>query len=81
MSKTVALSMNEVNVRVEPDSGADVNLMDEHQYKALLNRSEEKPVLEASKIMLSTLQLNYRRRGNLLPPCATRRVEHWQILL
>ena len=31
MSKTVALRMNEVNVRVKPDSGANVNLMDEHQ--------------------------------------------------
>ena len=41
MVKTVALRMNEVDERVKPDSGADDNLMDEHQYKALLKRSEK----------------------------------------
>ena len=46
--------MYKVDVRVEPDSGVDVYLMDEH--KALLNRSEKKPVIEVSKIKLSTPQ-------------------------
>ena len=66
VSKTVALSMNEVNVRVEPDSRADVNLMDEHQYKALLKRSEEKPILEASQIKLSTLQNELPLKGEFV---------------
>ena len=56
MSKTIALTMNEIDVRVEPDSGADVNLMDEYQFKALVHRSETKPVLQSSQMKLSTLQ-------------------------
>ena len=66
MSKTAALRMNEIDVRVEPYSGADVNLMDEHQYKALLNRSEKKPGLEVSKIKLSTLQNELPVKGEFV---------------
>ena len=33
--KTVPIVVNDVIVRMEPDSGADVNVMDEHQYRAL----------------------------------------------
>ena len=33
--KTVILRIDDVDMRVEPDSGADVSLMDEHQFKAL----------------------------------------------
>ena len=52
----MALRINEVNMRVEPGGAADINLMDEHQYKALLNRIEKKPVLDVSTIKLSTPQ-------------------------
>ena len=54
--KTVDIKINGVDVRAEPGSGADVNLMDEHQFKALFNRSERKPISKSSEIRLSTLQ-------------------------
>jgi hypothetical protein len=41
---------------MEPDSGAEVNLMDEHQFQALLHRTHEKPTLEHCQIKLNTLQ-------------------------
>ena len=66
ISKTVSLSMNDVDVRVEPNSGANVNIMDEHQFKALINRSVEKPMLEFSKIKLSTLQNNLPVKGEFI---------------
>ena len=48
--KTVILRIyDDVDMRVEPDSGADVNLMDEHQFKTLVHRSNKKIILEASK--------------------------------
>lgn len=50
--------MNEINVRVEPNNEADFNLMDEHQYIALLNRSARKPVLESSKISSPRERMN-----------------------
>ena len=52
--RTVAMRINDVDVRVEPDGGADVN--DEHQFKALSNRSAKKIPLEASRMKLRTLQ-------------------------
>ena len=66
MSKTVALKMNEIDVRVEPDSGADVNLMDEYQFKALLHRSEMKPALQSSQMKLSTLQNKLPVKGEFV---------------
>ena len=47
-SKTADIRTIDVDVRMEPDSGADVNLMREHQYKALQNRSRKKPTLGPS---------------------------------
>ena len=40
--------------------------MDEHQFKALINRSVEKPTLEFSKIKLSTLQNNLPVKGEFI---------------
>ena len=39
--KAVSVMINDVNVYVEPDSGADVNTMDEHQFKAFAHRTKE----------------------------------------
>ena len=44
--KTLDIKINGVDVRAEPDSGADISLMDEHQFKALFNRSARKPILK-----------------------------------
>ena len=54
--KTVVIKINGADVRAEPDSGADISLMDEQKFKALLNRSERKPILKSSEIRLSTQQ-------------------------
>ncbi|VDI43779.1 Hypothetical predicted protein [Mytilus galloprovincialis] len=36
-ARTVLVMMNDVEVKVEPDSEADVNVMDEYQYRAYKN--------------------------------------------
>ena len=41
LEKTVPLMINDISIRAEPDSGADVNVMDEYQFRALLHRSAE----------------------------------------
>ena len=37
--QTVPITLNDVIVKMEPDSGADVNVMDEHQYRALQRKT------------------------------------------
>ena len=56
LSKTVPLMINDISIRAEPDSGADVNVMDEFQFRALQHRSTEEMELKTSKIKLMTLQ-------------------------
>eukprot|EP00794_Sanderia_malayensis_P021364 gene21364-23444_t len=62
-SKTVVLRLNDVDMKVEPDSGADVNLMDEHQFKALAHRTSGNLRLESSHTKLNTLQGNLLVKG------------------
>lgn len=62
-SRTVSVKIEDVDVRVEPDSGAEVNVMDEHQFKALANRSSVKPTLHPSRVKLSTLQSELPVKG------------------
>jgi hypothetical protein len=54
--KTVTVRIDDVDVQVEPDSGADENIMDEHQFKALIHRSKDHQTLKESRTKLSTLQ-------------------------
>ena len=54
--KTVPIVINDVIVHMEPDSGADVNVMDEYHYKALERKSYENLALHDSSTRLSTLQ-------------------------
>ena len=54
--KTVPVVINDVIVHMEPDSGADVNVMDEFQYRALKRKSFDEIALTESKTKLSTLQ-------------------------
>ncbi|VDI57044.1 Hypothetical predicted protein [Mytilus galloprovincialis] len=56
MDKTVTIRIDDVDVKVEPDSGADVNVMDENQFVKFQSKTYGNPVLEKSKIKLSTLQ-------------------------
>ena len=54
--KTVPIVVNDVIVHMEPDSGADVNVMDEYQYRALKRKSFDGIELKESNTKLSTLQ-------------------------
>ena len=44
-NRTLTVKIEDVKVEVEPDSGAEVNVLDEHQFKALTNRANPKPTL------------------------------------
>ena len=55
-SRCVKVRLNDVDVQMEADSGADVNHMDEHQFKAFVHRPSDKPVLQPSNVKLYTLQ-------------------------
>ena len=54
--RTVAVRLNDVDVVMEADSGADVNIMDEHQFKAFIHRTNDKPTLTKSNVKLRTLE-------------------------
>ncbi|XP_038054673.1 uncharacterized protein LOC119726895 [Patiria miniata] len=60
---TVTVRIDDVDVRIEPDSGAEVNIMDEHQHKALQHRSSNPQSLQASHIKLHTLQSDLPVKG------------------
>ena len=61
--RTVSVKIEDVDVRVESDSGAEVNVIDEHQFKALTNRTSVKPTQQPSRIKLSTLQSELPVKG------------------
>ena len=71
--KSLDVKINDVNVRMEPDSGAEVNGMDEHQFKALKNRATEEIELQDSKIKLKTLQGNLSTKGEFRATISTSR--------
>ena len=48
---------------MEADSGADVNIMDEHQFKAFIHRTNDKPTLTDSDVKLRTLQHKLEVKG------------------
>ena len=55
--------VNDLHIRAEPDTGADVNVMDEHQYRALLHRSKYNMNLQRSQTKLRTLQNDLPIKG------------------
>lgn len=61
--RIVTVQLNDVDVEMEADSGADVNILDEHQFKAFIHRTHDKPILEASKVKLHTLQHQLEVKG------------------
>ena len=63
MDRTVIVRLNDVDVQIEADSGADVNLMDKHQFKAFVHRTREEPNLQPSRIKLRTLQQKLEVKG------------------
>lgn len=52
---TVYVRINDIDMAAEPDTGAEVNVMDEHQYKALQKHSPETASLRHTNTQLSTL--------------------------
>ena len=61
--RTVVVRLNDVDVVMEADSGADVNIMDEHQFKAFIHRTNGKPTLTDSNVKLRTLQHKLEVKG------------------
>ena len=61
--QTVAVRLNDVDVVMEADSGADVNIMDEHQFKAFIHRTNDKPTFTKSNVKLCTLQHKLEVKG------------------
>ncbi|CAC5419899.1 unnamed protein product [Mytilus coruscus] len=57
------IRIDDVDVKVELDSGADVNVMDENQFLTFQKKTYGNPVLEKSKIKLSTLQNSLPIKG------------------
>ena len=53
--KTVPIVINDVIVHMEPDSGVDVNVLDEYHYNVLKRKSYENIALQNSSTKLSTL--------------------------
>ena len=64
-NRLIRVVIEDVETLVEPDSGADVNLMDEHQLKALIHRSENKPKLETSQVKLHNLKTELPVKGQV----------------
>ena len=52
----IPVQLDNVMLKIEPDSGAEVNLMDEHQYKAFQYRTKIESKLLLSKVKPKTLQ-------------------------
>ena len=59
----IIVKVGGIDAYIELDSGADANVMDEHQYKALVNRSNDKLKLEPCDIKLSALQTDLEVKG------------------
>ena len=63
LEKTVPIVVNGVIIYMEPDSEAEVNVMDERQYRALKRKTYENITLKASSTKLSTLQNEIKISG------------------
>ena len=63
MEKTVTVRIDDVDMKVEPDSGADVNVMDDNQFAKFQRKTMGNPVLEKTRIKLSTLQSSLPIKG------------------
>ena len=63
LEKTVPLTINDISIRAEPDSGADVNVMDEYQFRALRYRSSTELTLHKAETKLRTLQSELPVKG------------------
>ena len=51
--RTLTVKIEDVIVKVEPDSGAEVNVINEHQFKALKNHTRKKTYISIQQNELS----------------------------
>ena len=61
----MTVRLHNVNIQIEPDSVANVNIMYEHHFKALLHRSNNKQTLGQCKSKLNTLRYCFITKGKL----------------
>ena len=61
--RTVMVRLNDVDVLMEADSGADINIMDEHQSEVFSHRTHDEPILANSYVKLRTLQHKLEVKG------------------
>ncbi len=54
--RIIRMELNDVCIKMEPDSGADVNLMDEKQFNKFQERTESTVVLRSTKMKLKALK-------------------------
>ena len=64
---TVLIRIGDIDAFVEPDSGASANVMDEYQFKALKQRSQEIKKLQPSRDTLKTLKSDLTVKGEFTP--------------
>ena len=63
--KTVTVKINDVKVKMEPDSGAEANVMDEYQFRSIQQKDAEVK-LKNSKVKLKTIQGELTTRGEFI---------------
>ena len=63
LEKTIPLMLNDVHIRAEPDTGADVNIMDEYQYRVLQHRSGQEMEFQKTITKLRALQTELSIKG------------------
>ncbi|VDI74096.1 Hypothetical predicted protein [Mytilus galloprovincialis] len=63
IEKTVTVRIDDIDVKVEPDRGAELNVMDENQLVKFQRTTDGNRVLEKSKIKLSTMQNSLPIKG------------------
>ena len=54
--RIIRMELNDVCIKMEPDSGADVNVMDEKQFNKFQERTESTVVLRSTKMKLKALK-------------------------
>ena len=67
-SRCVKVKLNDVDVQMEANSGADVNIMDEHKFKAFVHRSSDRERVIGRNTMKHWVQYSkeLKTRGLLL---------------
>ena len=76
--KTLTIKIDGVSVELESNSGVEMNVMDEHQFKSLMHRVSQKLALTPSRTNWILFRRSYPWKASLQPPYETRRAVLWQ---